>query len=169
MVHEGMANYYDFLNLQGYKRCHEYHYLVETLENRKIQHFYINLYNKLIPELEIDSSSVIPANWGKYARQDVDYSTKRSAVQTGVNQWVDWERKTREALKKAYRELCDLGEVSAAAFVLDMIKCNDKEIKKAEQKLLDLEANNYDMTYIIESQHRYHKKFKKKMKTLKAE
>ena len=30
MFHEQMSNYYDFLNLRGYKKCHEYHYLEET-------------------------------------------------------------------------------------------------------------------------------------------
>ena len=27
MIHEQLANYYDFLGLKGYKRCHEYHYM----------------------------------------------------------------------------------------------------------------------------------------------
>ena len=30
MVHEHLANYYDFLGLQGYRQCHEYHYKEES-------------------------------------------------------------------------------------------------------------------------------------------
>lgn len=41
MFHEQMCNYYDFLGLHGYKRCHEYHYLCETIEHRKLERFYI--------------------------------------------------------------------------------------------------------------------------------
>jgi hypothetical protein len=26
MMHEDLANYYDFLNLHGYKKCQEYHF-----------------------------------------------------------------------------------------------------------------------------------------------
>ena len=31
VFHDQMSRYYDFLNLKGYKRCHEYHYFEETL------------------------------------------------------------------------------------------------------------------------------------------
>ena len=26
MIHEQLINYYDFLNLYGYKECHKYHF-----------------------------------------------------------------------------------------------------------------------------------------------
>ena len=29
MVHEQLANYYDFLGLPGYRNCHEYHFMKE--------------------------------------------------------------------------------------------------------------------------------------------
>ena len=39
MLHDQLANYYDFLGLEGYKRCHEYHYFKENISNgRKYQY-----------------------------------------------------------------------------------------------------------------------------------
>ena len=167
MIHEGMANYYDFLGLHGFKRCHEYHYLTETLLNRKIQRFYINKYNKLIPESEIDSSSVIPSAWLRYTRQNVDTSTKRNAVESGVNAWVDWERETCELYSNMCIELEDMGEIAAAELVRDLIMDNNREIKKAERMQLKLKATDYDMTYIVEVQHDLHEKYKHKTHKIK--
>lgn len=166
MVHDQLSNYYDFLGLSGFKRCHEYHYLHETHGHSELNHFYISRYNKLVEDAQVDSSSVIPANWYKYMRQDVDASTKREAVEVGLRAWVDWEHETKAALREAYKALSDLGKVSAAEYVCDMIRDNDEEIKAAEKMLLDLEAVNYDMTYIVEMQDRLHKKYKKKLKTV---
>ena len=169
MIHEGMANYYDFLGLHGFKRLHEYHYLCETLMNRKVQRFYINRFNKLIPESQVDSSSVIPATWYKVSRQDVDKSTKRAAVESGMIQWVQWEKETCELYTRMYMELEAQGDIVAAEFLCDMIKDVAKELKKAERLHLKLEATDYDMTYIVESQHWMHNKFKKKTKELRYE
>ena len=169
MIHEGMANYYDFLGLHGFKRLHEYHYLCETLMNRKVQRFYINKYNKLIPESAVDSSSVIPESWFKVTRQAVDKSTKRAAVESGMKEWVNWEKETCELYSKMYMELEAKGEIPAAQFLCDMIKAVSKELKKAERMHLKFESTDYDMTYIVESQHWMHEKFKKKAKEIRYE
>lgn len=80
MVHEQFTNYYDFLGLQGYKRCHEYHYLEENQEYRKLIHYYIKKYNKLVPETSFDNPQIIPDSWYRYTRQEVDLKTKQQAV-----------------------------------------------------------------------------------------
>ena len=49
MIHDQLANYYDFLGLKGYKRCHEYHFLSETCAYRGLNRYFINHHNKLIP------------------------------------------------------------------------------------------------------------------------
>lgn len=167
MIHEGMANYYDFLGFHGFKRCHEYHYLHETLLNRKIQRFYINKYNKLIPESEIDSTSVIPANWLRYTRQNVDATTKRNAVVSGFDMWVKWERDTCELYSNLCIELEDMGEIAAAELLRDLIMDNNREIKKAERTQLKLAATDYDMTYIVECQEKLHDKYKERTEKIK--
>ena len=45
MTHEQLANYYDFMSLHGYKRCHEYHAKREFNAMRKLQRYYINHFN----------------------------------------------------------------------------------------------------------------------------
>lgn len=161
MVHEQMADYYDFLNLQGYKRCHEYHCIVEACNYRKTCRFFINYYNKLVPELPVENPKVIPANWTGYTRQDVDMSTKRNAVKKGIEMWCDWEKETKQLYEKSYKELMEIGDIKAAKFVEELICDVTHELKKIYRYSLNLKAVDYDIVYIVESQDKQHKKFKK--------
>ena len=48
-MHEQLADYYGFLNLPGYQKCHEYQMLCELLTYRKAKDAYMKEYNQLIP------------------------------------------------------------------------------------------------------------------------
>lgn len=160
MFHEQLANYYDFLGLSGYKKCHEYHYYKESCEYRKLYHFYISTYNKLLPETRFDNPDIIPSNWIGYTRQMVDPKTKRNAVQEGLNKWVNWETDTKVMLEKMYKELIAIDEVYAATKISEMICDVAKELKIAEQYQLNKIGNEYDIISIIEEQKILHKKYK---------
>lgn len=47
-MHEQLADYYAFLNLPGYQKCHEYQMLCELLTYRKAKDMYLKEYNKLV-------------------------------------------------------------------------------------------------------------------------
>lgn len=47
-MHEQLADYYAFLNLPGYQKCHEYHMLCELLTYRKAKDMYMKEYNQLV-------------------------------------------------------------------------------------------------------------------------
>lgn len=163
MFHEQMANYYDFMGLHGYKRCHEYHYICETVEHRKLSRFYMNKYNKLIPEPKFENESVIPSNWYRYTRQEVDNSTKKNAVENGVSEWLKWEKETHALYSDMYNELIKIGDITAAYYVQCLICKVEKEIKHAERKQLALEATEYSLAYVVGQQDAIHDKYKKKL------
>ena len=162
MLHEDLANYYDFLGLGGYKRCHEYHSLAEYASYRSVCRYYINHYNKLIPYTESEQEEVIPKSWYDHVRQDVDMSTKRNSVKNGLAIWVNWERETKATYEEMYKELYDLGEIAGACKIKCLIKDVDKELKKAERYHLNKVAVDYDMPYIVSEQNCLHDKYKKK-------
>ena len=39
MVHTQMSDYFNFLSLDGYHKCHEYHFLEESRNFRKISNY----------------------------------------------------------------------------------------------------------------------------------
>lgn len=47
-MHEQLADYYGFLNLPGYQKCHEYQMLCELLTYRKAKDQYMKEYNQLV-------------------------------------------------------------------------------------------------------------------------
>ena len=166
MMHEQLANYYDFLGLSGYKRCHEYHYLAETCAYRGLCRYYINHHNKLIPYSDVENPDVIPSNWYNYTRQDVNSATKKNAVRTGLTTWVQWERDTKSLYEHMYKELIDIDEVASAMKIQELICDVDCELKKAERYWLNKEAVGYDIGHIIDEQRRIHDKYGRKTKNL---
>ena len=163
MFHTQMADYYDFLCLQGYRACHEYHMYDEMCAYRSLCHYVINHHNMLIPDERIESPNAIPATWYKHVRQDVDPSTKKEAVKQGLVAWVNWEKKTKKFYEQMYVELMNLDEIASACEVKKLITDVDDELKNAEQYLLDKEAINYDMTIIISEQELKKEKYELKM------
>ena len=164
MIHDQMADYYDFLSLRGYKRAHEYHYKKEMCNYRRLHRYFINHFGKLIEERRIDNPETIPASWYRYTRKEVDANTKRGAVRTGIEKWIAWEKETKALYQTAYKELMDNKEEAAAIFMQDYIRDVDCELKWAERKALELEAVDYSLAFIIGEQNRLHDKYKGKMK-----
>ena len=164
MLHADMAKYYDFLGLDGYRVCHEYHYYDEVCNHRKLYHYMVTRHNILLKPIQATQEQVIPDSWYNYTRQDVDASTKKNAVRTGLQKWVSWEKSTKALYERKYKELLELGEVADAEHLICLIKDVDRELKKAETYLLCKESTNYDMGSIISEQkdkkHKYKEKFK---------
>ena len=166
MIHAQLADYYDFLGLEGYKRCHEYHYLQESCSYRGISRYFINHHNMLIPDEKIENPNIIPESWFNHTRDDVDSATKKNAVKSGLTKWVEWERDTKKLYERMYKELMELDEVASACKVKELVMEVDCELKKAERYWLNKEAMGWDMTAIIEEQKKKHDKYKKKMEKI---
>lgn len=152
MVHEQFANYYDFLGLEGYSKCHEYHYIEELLGHRKLNNYYITHYNKLIPYRRVEDPKIIPESWFNHERKDVDVASKENAIQMGLIKWIDWEKSTKSLYESMYRELIELGDIAGALEISEYIKDVSQEIVDAEQYFLNKEAIRYDLSEIISEQ-----------------
>lgn len=149
MVHEQLANYYDFIGLEKYGKDHEKHYISESKSYRKLNKFYISHHNRLIKETKIENPNVIPAGWYGYSRLDVDTQTKKKALKSGVETWIEWERSTVDLYSDMYRELLELNEVVAAEFVKTLILDAQTEHSNATQLKICLESVDYDLEYVL--------------------
>lgn len=153
MIHEKMCDYYDFLSLQGYVRCHEYHYLSESIELLKINRFYISKFGEMIPETRVDSNiDIIPSSWYRYKSSDVDSATKKSAVKDGLEKWKRYEEETKELYEDCYRSLINEGDLVCADYVMDLIRDVTEELDEVSKMHLDLKSIDFDMNYIIDKQ-----------------
>lgn len=166
IFHSDMSKYFDFLNLHGFKRLHQYRYFCESKENCELQGYYINRFQELLPETESYSESPIPQSWHKYKRSDVSASDKANGVKAGFEKWLNWEKSVRTTLQMSAKELRNLGECEAACEVECMLCDNEEEIKRAERMFLMLKSVDFSPEYIEEIQPELHKKYKKKLKNL---
>lgn len=163
MFHDQMADYFDFMGMKGYKRLHEYQYFSESVERKKVNQYYINHHNKLIPNNYSGQVEVIPENWQTANRISVGKSTKQKGIEDGFNQYHEWEAETKSLYEHYASKLRETGSVADAIMVEKLVEDVDNELKKLERIIVDLISSGYDMVYITESQQSIHDKYKAKM------
>lgn len=164
MIHDQMSNYYCFLNLKGYAECHKYHYLSESQNYMEVNRYYLRHHNKLIKSKQIDDPKVIPNSWYAYERKDVDATTKRNAVKTGLEKWIDWEKDTKTLYQKMYVELMNMGEVADAQFLECFICDVDEELAGVESLYVKRKTTDFDISSIMSDQDKKYKEYCKKIK-----
>ena len=188
-MHEQLADYYGFLNLPGYQKCHEYQMLCELLTYRKAKDMYMKEYNQLVqPNVMMNNltnmgssnggnmnnsmapsknySNVIPQGWYGHTRYEVDASTKRNAVRDGFKQWIDYEKETKEFLTQMSQKLEKQNEREAARKLDYLIDHVENEIETAEEKMMALENSGYDMNYILQQQEHLKNKYADKIRKI---
>ena len=166
MAHEQFANYYDFLGLDGYRCCHEYHFFEESRAFRELSCYFINHHNMLIPYKPVEDPKIIPQAWYAHVREDVDTNTLKNGIKNGMMKWVEWERDTKYLYERMYKELIEINEVASAMKIKELISDVDFELKEATKIYLNKEAIGYDLVSIVEEQDAWNKKYKNKMRKL---
>ena len=164
MIHAQMADYYNFLGLKGYSKCHEYHFIDENSNFRKLSWYYLKHYNKLIPERSNENPNVIPSTWYKYLRHEVDANTRKASIQAGIERWVNWEANTKAFYQTMCKELMNINEVAAAQEIKKYVEDVDRELVTAQQRYLEDKAIDFDIYNIMCNQEHIYKKYTKKIK-----
>ena len=166
MVHTQLADYFEFLGLCGYHKCHEYHYFEESKNFRELCSYYMKHVGKFITDSHIANPNIIPENWFKYNRSQVDASTRKAGVQAGFDKWIEWEKETKVLYQTMYQALVDIGEGAAAMVIQCYLEDVDEELASAQQKQLELKAIDYNISDIISEQACLYKKYIKKIEKI---
>ena len=149
MFHDEVSICYDFIGLQAYAKEHSEHYMEESKGYRSLLHYYASHYHKLLKKESVSSPKLIPESWYKYSTIEVDINTKRNTIKELTTKWVEWERATKQLYQEMYCEANALKEVASAFYIGKLVQDVSKELKKAEQLLIDLESIGYDMPTIL--------------------
>ena len=165
-MHNHMALLFGFLNLNGYQKQQEYHYYEEIHNYKQLQNFFLSYYKKIIIEDLIVDIKVIPQNWYKYNKNNVDSSSRYSAIKDIMKTWIKWQQDTKELLEASYKQLQQLGQIHAMLKISQFIKQVCEQLRQAEQKQINFEIISYDMVSIIEEQQHFYKKYSKKIKQI---
>ena len=162
MFHAQMADYFDFLNLRGFKRLHEYQYMSESAEYRKTCRFCINHCYKLCKIGQTEDPHIIPDRWYSARRSEVDTNTKRRAVVEAFEQYVLWEQNTLQFYEQCYSELVAEGKIAIADYVKNLVSDVADELKYASRLRLELANTDGDIIHVYELQDALHEVYKQK-------
>ena len=105
MMHEQMADYYNFLGLEGFKRLHEYHFLCETISMRRIHRYFIDHCNQLLPVANTKHIDVIPVEWSNFTRQAVELGAVDYDMQVIMPMQHELHEKYRKKLHDVGKKL----------------------------------------------------------------
>ena len=152
LFHNHLCHLYGFLNLLGYQQQQKHQYFQQAKSCFDIQNFYLSYYNKMILPLNIQPQNVIPNNWFKYTKSDVDTNTKRSAIKQAFSAWQKWEKNTQQLLNNCYQQLYNLKQFYACQKILFLIQQVGEELQQLKTEQINLESANYDMVYILDLQ-----------------
>lgn len=165
-MHQQMIEIYDFLALEGYKKCQEFHYFSELIDHQRVKNYYTTHYIKLLKEGSTENENIISQTWYKYTKMDVDTSTRKNSIKENMKRWVEWEQDTKLFLQSMHQELEAIHETAAALFVQTLILDVSQELVEAQNELLRLEVIGYDMVEIGQRQDKYVEDFDKRIKKL---
>ena len=163
MLHSDLVDYYKFLSLDGYAKCHEYRMIAESRAYRELRGKYLHLHDRLIRDDDFPRDLVIPDAWYSHVRQDVDVATLKEAVRDGLAAWIEHETDTKKLYEDMVRELRDRGEIDSALYVEELVCDVSKELAKAKKYHLRKEHIEYDLPTIMGEQKRLHEKYECKI------
>lgn len=166
MTHSQLADYFGFLGLEGYQKCHIYHYFDENNNYKCIADYYLKHYNKLLLDMPFKNPGIIPENQLQFTRQQVTKDVRKTAIIAGIERQVVQEQDTKKFYESKYNELIQLGEISSAQELNKYIIDVDYELAEAEEIYLELNAIDFDINDIITQQDEIYKKYKKKIKEI---
>ena len=150
--HRDMTDAYDFIGLYGFAREQNKHMIEEMKGCRKLAHYYLTHYHKLIMVAPIEIHNIIPETWYKYTTMNVDMNTKQKSIKDLMGKWIEWEKSQKKLYEEMYIELTNMREIAAANKILKYVCDVDNELAAAQKLLIEIEGTNYDMPYITELQ-----------------
>lgn len=169
MLHSQMSDYFNFLGLHGFKRTHEYQYFCESIGHRKLHRKVLDIHNKLIPVAGHDKPEVIPKDWYKHTRMDIDDNVVAKYVRAAMKMYKEWEEETKciyECIACAFMEQGKLTDYNIMCCYVEDVQ---KELKKIYKLCEELSDTGYDSLYITEIQNRIHEEYKNKMRKLRVQ
>lgn len=154
MFHDQLANYYLFLGMKSLAGQHRKRFKEEAKGYQKLCRYYVEHFNRLVPEAEIKDPGVIPSSWYRNTRQDVDSKTRLAGSLDGLRIWTGWEQDTKAIFEQASKELYNSGSVAASIVMDKMVGDVDRELAEAQDEALW--AESLDLPTMAEAQYDKH-------------
>ena len=152
MFHSEMADMFGFLGLEGFKCLHEYQFLAESAGHRTTKSCYLCHHDKILSDDEVKGIDIVPDEWMSYTGMDVTPSVRRQHVEKSMNQYLRWERDTKDIYCHCAAYLLEWHKIDDFNRVKHLVKEVSKELAKLKELCLRLRASDYSLDYIVSIQ-----------------
>ena len=149
IFHIRLSEYYNFISLDGFSDFHAHQAKEEFCSSLKVQRYYMDNQDKLIPAIEFKpSDSIIPEDWYSHIKKDVDTATVRQGTKFAFDKWLEWDTQTKQFYEENYKTAtgCEKGILEK------LIKDVTKEICEAKKEYMKLKISDYNIEVILKMQ-----------------
>ena len=160
MLHDKLCTYFNFLGLDGFSKYHEYRYFEESRNRIDTKKYYMKKYGKIIIDKDIDDVSIIPNDWEKYLKEEVQSQNKPKYIENAFKIFKNWEIETKEKYTKFAKWIFENGCLVDFEYILCLIDETDCEIEFAEKMIYKMKNMNYNIEYVDSFQHMLCKKIR---------
>lgn len=157
MIHTQLTELFNFIDLEAdakrqKKQLHDESDGLLKLEKYAAQHHGVLITATNPPQVDILNLSML-----KKPNLELSPDDKKSLIQYGMNEWINWEKDSKVLYEDSYRNLLEISEIAAADFVLQYVKDVDKELRDAELLYRVRDAIDWDLATIYDKQARLSK------------
>ena len=165
MIHDEMANFFNFLNLQGYKRWHENEHLENITKNRLINRFIISKGYLPLNVQNTEQFNIIPAEWHTHNMTEVSGKYTLEVTKQSFKDYLERMLFSKNATEEIAVHFSKHGDLATYKFLSDMVEHFDKDIKYLTRYVSCLnKAESVD--YIMEKQDKMHDEFRDELKDI---
>lgn len=157
MIHTQLTELFMFIDLTAdakrqKKQLHEESDGLLNLEKYVAQHHGVLITANNPPQVDILNLNIL-----KKPNLELSPDDKKSLIQYGMNEWINWEKDSKVLYEDSYRNLLEISEIATADFVLRYVKDVDKELRDAELLYRVRDAIDWDLATIYDEQARLEK------------
>lgn len=165
-VHRELADVFWFIYMPGYAMLNEYQLLDESMTQRKIKRYITSTYHEFVPDKLPKSANITePLIVGKN-RKTLKMENSWNIIKEAFRIHQEWEESALEEYQRIAAELASKGDIAAFNFVGEIIKDVKAELVYVTDKVIELNAMDWDMAQIVADQTDYFERFERLIREL---
>ena len=154
-IHDLMGDYYDFLQLDGFRCLHRCQFIEEAETLKKLKHYYIKHFGSVPMPSKIDTKiSVIPSDWPLHETSEITGTSSKSLTKTGLELYLSWEKETSKFYEECAKKLKENDLLEEYYMVLDLMGNVEGEIHEIKEIIITLQAVDYNVEAIKKIQYK---------------
>ena len=165
MLHNDLADVFDYLGLRGYKRMQEYYGAWDAITLRKIHRYSVNHEGRILPDDKPVYDPLAAALAG-HDRSEASVQERIMYTRRAVEKWVAWQEETLSKMEAAAGALRAYGHIAAACMVEKLVCYTSKELKCAKRLHMELMAVDFDPAYAMQCQGCIHDEYRRKARRM---